>query len=246
MLLTFLRSYILTSFLVSAGQVSAETSAFPHLYWVISTEPDNVLPVFSNPSEQAPVIGTIQDEGPSNGTMIKVEVLEITADGQWGLIGLNDTNGWVSMDALQRQQLLMDHRAPRPMICLGSHPSWQVSLQPDDFTVNWNLGSEGEELLAQIHRDDAGGQRSQDIASYQSDETGDLEGRVLEAEGIEAGYRIRILDSLFYDRHFIVRRNTCSIEASGRQFGWSVVQYFERGDGSGDVLAGCCTMDPNF
>lgn len=104
-----------------AGAAAADT--FPAAYQVTGVAGDDVLNIRAEPDASAPVVGEI---GPYQ---ISVEVLRLSEDGKWGLVGLPEGNGWVSMRFLQATPAEPD-QLPRPLTCLGTEPFWSLAALP--------------------------------------------------------------------------------------------------------------------
>lgn len=115
-------------FLPPAGPIAAQT--LPEVYDVRGVAADDVLNIRARPAADAPVLGSL---GPGR---TGVEVIEITADGSWGRIGLPEGNGWVAMRYLQRQDWPAG-QMPRPFFCAGTEPFWTLGLYPrgDEFVT---------------------------------------------------------------------------------------------------------------
>jgi len=95
----------------------------PAQYGVTGVAANDVLNIRAEPSAGAPIIGALDPY------RINVEVLELSADGNWGWVGLPEGNGWVSMRFLERQEVIAGS-IPRPLSCGGTEPFWGIGLYP--------------------------------------------------------------------------------------------------------------------
>lgn len=82
---------------------------------------NDVLNIRAAPSAGAAAIGAYPP------TRTGIEVLALSDDGRWGLVGLPEGNGWVAMRFLAPEPVAAD-RIPRPLHCLGTEPFWSVHL----------------------------------------------------------------------------------------------------------------------
>ena len=105
-----------------AAPVGAED--LPAQFSVRDVAADDVLNIRAAPSAGAAKVGAL---GPYE---INIEVLQLSENGRWGLIGLPEGNGWVSMRYLERQALPEGTVIPRPLTCLGTEPFWRIGLYP--------------------------------------------------------------------------------------------------------------------
>lgn len=96
----------------------------PAAFNVIGVASDDVLNVRAAPNAAA----TIQDK--ISPYAVSIEVLELSADGAWGLVSTAEGNGWAAMRYLKPATGQDPNLIPRPMICLGNEPFWSVGLLP--------------------------------------------------------------------------------------------------------------------
>lgn len=106
---------------LAAGAAAAQD--LPAQYAVQGVAADDVLNVRAEPSAESEVLGSL---GPYR---INVEVLDLSADGRWGWIGLPEGNGWVSMAYLAPQET-PPGLLPLPLVCGGTEPFWSLGLYP--------------------------------------------------------------------------------------------------------------------
>jgi uncharacterized membrane protein len=85
---------------------------------------DDTLNIRALPSASAEVIG---EYGPYT---LNIEVIRTTHDGKWGLVGMNEVNGWVAMRFLEISNHLQPNEFPRPMRCFGTEPFWTLNVTP--------------------------------------------------------------------------------------------------------------------
>lgn len=107
--------------MLAAGIAAAQD--LPAQYSVQGVAADDVLNVRAEPSADSAVVGEL---GPYR---INVEVLELSPDGRWGLIGLPEGNGWVAMRYLAPQETPAG-QLPLPLVCSGTEPFWTLGLYP--------------------------------------------------------------------------------------------------------------------
>ena len=90
----------------------------PALYDVSGVQQNDTLNVRSGPSTSFDVIAKLapNDTG--------IEVVDTNADGDWGLIILDEGSGWVALRYLARQANQPDDGLPRYLNCAGTEPFW--------------------------------------------------------------------------------------------------------------------------
>lgn len=105
-----------------AGPVQAQS--LPALYNVSAVAENDTLNVRSGPGTAHEVIGEL----PPNAT--DIEVVDINAEGDWGLINLHEQSGWVAMRYMTLGPGQPDG-LPRALSCYGTEPFWSFSLVSD-------------------------------------------------------------------------------------------------------------------
>ena len=98
----------------------------PALYSVSGVQSGDVLNIRAAPDADAAKVGEFGQYG------FNIEVLALSPDGRWGLVGLPEGNGWVSMRFMARQEVL-PYEIPVPLTCLGTEPFWRIGLYPRGF-----------------------------------------------------------------------------------------------------------------
>ena len=103
---------------------AAAAQQLPALHRVTGVAGDDVLNIRAEPSASAPVLGSFQpgEDG--------VEVLRLSPDGRWGLVGLPEGPGWVAMRFLAREAP-GPGSLPRPLRCVGTEPFWSLQVSGD-------------------------------------------------------------------------------------------------------------------
>jgi len=108
----------------------AERDLFPAFYDVTGVASDDVLNVRAGTGASQPIIETLAYNNRY------VEIVALSADEKWGLIGYPGGSGWASMRYLERQSGQNGFDLPRPLSCGGNEPFWalQFSLRGNDFS----------------------------------------------------------------------------------------------------------------
>lgn len=115
---------ILTGIWLAAAPLSLAAEPFPAAYQVTGVAANDVLNIRAEPSAGAATVGSIGPYG------FNVEVLRLSDDGKWGLVGLPEGNGWVSMRFLEPIAAADPYQVPRPLSCFGTEPFWGLGLYP--------------------------------------------------------------------------------------------------------------------
>lgn len=104
--------------------------SLPAAYSVRGVAANDVLNIRAEPSAKAEIMGEIGPYG------LNIEVLALSSDGRWGMVGLPEGNGWVSMAYLEPTEQMDPYLVPRPLSCFGTEPFWSVSLYPRGAEFN--------------------------------------------------------------------------------------------------------------
>lgn len=113
---------------LGAGPVRAE--GLPAVFQLKGVADDDVLNIRSDPDANAAILGSIKHFD------LATEVLRLSDDGKWGLVGLREGNGWVSMRFLQHLPPEDPYALQRPLQCMGNEPFWDVLLHPRGSTYS--------------------------------------------------------------------------------------------------------------
>jgi len=97
---------------------------FPAQFTVAGVAADDVLNIRALPLAGSDKLGEIAPD------QMNVEVIRLSEDGRWGLVGREEYSGWVAMRFLVRQEVDTG-RIPRPLRCQGTEPFWTVRLSAD-------------------------------------------------------------------------------------------------------------------
>lgn len=105
-------------------QAQATNYDLPALYDVTDVASNDVLNIRTGPGASFEKIGAL----PFNGR--DVEIIRLSDSGTWGLIGLPEYSGWVSMRFLHRAAQVKWHQFRQPLYCSGTEPFWGLSIRP--------------------------------------------------------------------------------------------------------------------
>ncbi len=119
--------FTITVLLLAA--VWAQAQILPEVYTVTNVAANDTLNVRARPNGQSADIGDIY---PGE----QVEVMALSANGKWGKIIWQETNGWVAMRFLRLTPLrtMPDSAMPLQLVCSGTEPFWSAT-----FWTNRNL-----------------------------------------------------------------------------------------------------------
>lgn len=113
---------LIAMILFSATSASAEWNLFPALYDVTGVASDDVLNVRAGTGASHPIIEALAYNDRD------IEIVEVSENGKWGLIGYAGGNGWASMRYLKRQAGQAGPNLPRPLNCGGNEPFWGLQF----------------------------------------------------------------------------------------------------------------------
>ncbi|MFZ1468971.1 MAG: SH3 domain-containing protein [Paracoccaceae bacterium] len=116
---------IRTALLISMLAIgTAAAQQLPAAFQVTGVAQDDVLNIRAEPSASSAIIGEIFAYD------IAVEVLRLSDDGKWGLVGAGERNGWVATRFLKFDPSPEPYLVPRPLTCSGTEPFWTIGLYP--------------------------------------------------------------------------------------------------------------------
>jgi len=105
-----------------ASPVAAQN--LPARYATTGVAAQDRLNIRSAPDASSDIIGAY---GPY---ALNIEVIRLSDDGKWGLIGIGERNGWVAMRFLAPSDHQAPNTFPRPMSCSGTEPFWTLNVTP--------------------------------------------------------------------------------------------------------------------
>ena len=100
--------------------------SYPDLFDVRAVADDDILNVRQISSADASIISTLAPKA------TEIEVVTLSGDGRWGMIGLAEGNGWVSMTYMARRP----STDVLPITCFGTEPFWTLSIAPQTATFD--------------------------------------------------------------------------------------------------------------
>lgn len=113
---------LVTVILFSATSAIADWDLFPAFYDVTGVASDDVLNVRAGTGASHPIIESLAYNDRH------IEIVELSENGKWGLIGYPAGNGWASMHYLKRQAGQDGPNLPRPLSCGGNEPFWGLKF----------------------------------------------------------------------------------------------------------------------
>ncbi len=204
-MLKFLAILVISIFPASAAL--AEWDLFPAFYDVTGVASDDVLNVRAGTGASHPIIETLAYNDRY------VEIVRLSADEKWGLIGYPGGSGWASMHYLERQSGQNGPDLPRPLSCGGNEPFWglQFSLQGNDFS-----------------------EPGQPVHVLPSVWEGIPDGMLPVAYGIRMARGGDKIDA-------VITRNQCSDGMSENEYGFEINALLTGSFGN-RMLTGCCSL----
>ncbi|WP_299348986.1 SH3 domain-containing protein [uncultured Shimia sp.] len=187
----------------------------PALFDVINVASDDELNVREDPSSTARIYSTLAFNARN------VEVVDLSDEGDWGLVNTGESSGWVSMRYLALAPSDDWETAEAHLYCSGTEPFWSMSL---------NDPAEGQAVFAAMAEE---GSRTFDI-----DWHGGQAGRAFTAIGLGGARQGH--DSAF---SAVIRREACHDGMSDRNFGLAI-DLFMHSSGAPDGVSGCCSLQP--
>ena len=101
----------------------AGAQSLPAPFQVTGVAQDDALNIRAEPSANAEILGEI------DAYDLAVEVLRLSEDGKWGMVGAG--RQWLGVDAVLAYDARPNPYAiPRPLTCSGHEPFWSIGLTP--------------------------------------------------------------------------------------------------------------------
>jgi uncharacterized membrane protein len=112
---------ILCAFLLTAAPAAA--ADLPALYDAQGAVGGPALDLRAEPDAAAEILGSLPADARG------IEVVALSEDGAWGLVGQGEGGGWLAMEGLSRQPDQSPWWQLRaPLRCLGTEPFWSLSI----------------------------------------------------------------------------------------------------------------------
>lgn len=132
------------SLVMSTAAADSIDPPLPALFGVTGVALDDTLNVRKAPDASAMILGTLAPDA-SN-----IEVVELSRAGEWGLINLGETAGWVSMRYLRALPIATTVLGlPAGLRCFGTEPFWDITFFDDmNLTLNTPEAETGHAITA--------------------------------------------------------------------------------------------------
>lgn len=201
---------LILAFTFLAGAALAEGGLLPALYDVSGVASDDVLNVREGAGVSHPVTSTLAANARG------VEVVQISENGRWALVGNGETSGWASMKYLSRQPDQGGYDLPRPLNCFGTEPFWDLQLGLSNNELD--ISGEIQQTLLTIWE---GAPSNRGPYTY---------GLILEQSSTNI--------------HAVITRNQCDDGMSDRMYGLDIYAIIS-GNWGTRILTGCCSLAGN-
>ncbi len=183
----------------------------PALYDVRDVASDDVLNVRTRPDPRSPIIATLAPDARG------IEIVGIDESGKWGMIGLPEATGWVSMRYLARQPGQDPEALPSPITCFGTEPFWTLGIERNGRAILSAPGEAGEEEKA--------------LSLLWAD---------ISANGGPSAYGT-VLAGVGIDLQAVIRRRICYDGMSDRAYGLEIDAILSDA-GTKRLISGCCSL----
>jgi uncharacterized membrane protein len=192
----------------AATMAHAQRGDLPALYAVAGVAADDVLQVRAQPDAASESIGSLAPD------QAGVEVVTLSKDGNWALVRLNESSGWVAMRYLAPEQTGAWDTFQTPLYCVGTEPFWSLTIDSKSNSASYTALNGINQPLA-ISR----------IWPRQFDPASPVSIRFAERNGLA-----------------ILRAGLCSDGMSGDDYGININLFVTEPD-AGDVMwIGCCAL----
>ncbi|MDG1075988.1 MAG: hypothetical protein P8P65_04965 [Planktotalea sp.] len=85
---------------------------------------NDTLNIRAEPNASSPKLGSYPPFA------INIEMLRVSEDAKWGMIGMSEGNGWVAMRYLKVTPNDTSYTISRPLNCSGTEPFWALNMTP--------------------------------------------------------------------------------------------------------------------
>lgn len=198
---------LVTMVLFATTSAHADRQLFPAFYEVTNVASDDVLNVRAGTGAAHPIIEYLAHNDRH------IEIVQLSDDGKWGLIGYPGGSGWASMHYLKRQNGQSGPDLPRPLSCGGNEPFWNLKFNQHN--------NEFTELDQMPHN----------LATIWQ---GIPDGMAPVSYGVKMAGGIDEINA-------VITRSQCSDGMSDKAYGFTINALLSGGIGN-RMLAGCCTL----
>ena len=192
----------------NANAALAGWADFPALYDVTGVALDDVLNVREGTGASYPVIETL---APNDRN---IEIVQLSDDGKWGLIGYPGGSGWASMRYLARQPGQDGRGFPSSLGCGGTEPFWGLVFNGQ--SANYDMMGEDNQSFTKVWEDTAVGMAPISYAVKLQGNGGDITA--------------------------VIHRNLCNDGMSEMTYGFDIDVIFSRPSGN-SYYSGCCSLN---
>lgn len=196
-----------TMLLLASTSAHADSQLLPAFYKVTGVASNDVLNVRSGTGTSHPIIEYLAYNDRH------IEIVRLSDDRKWGLIGYPGGSGWASMRYLKRQSGQSASNLPQPLSCGGNEPFWNLT-----FSQNGNRFTEPGQVAHNLATTWQGTPAGMRPISY----------GVKMAGGNDA-------------ISAVISRRQCSDGMSDKAYGFTINALLSGGVGN-RMLAGCCAL----
>lgn len=198
---------LVTMLLLATTSAQAQRPLLPAFYEVTGVASDDVLNVRSGTGTAHPIIEYLAYNDRH------IEIVRLSDDGKWGLIGYPGGSGWASMRYLKRQNGQPASNLPQPLSCTGAEPFWSLT-----FSQNTNSFTEPGQMAHNL--------------------TTTWQGTPVGRPPISYGVKMRGGND---EINAVVSRRQCSDGMSDKAYGFTINALLSGGLGN-RLLVGCCAL----
>ncbi len=183
----------------------------PALYDVRDVAPDDVLNVRARPDARSAILDTLAHDARG------IEIIATDESGRWGMIGLGESTGWVSLRYLARRPGQDPGTLPTPLHCFGTEPFWALAIGHAG-EAGFSAPEEAERVLTLRWADTSA---NNGPAAF---------GLLLVSEGAES-----------LEAHAVIRRRICHDGMSDGAYGLGIDAILSDAAGR-SLISGCCSL----
>lgn len=199
---------ILALSIIYADAALAGWGDYPALYDVTGVAANDVLNVREGRSASTQIINTLAPN------QRNIEVVDVSNDERWGLVGLPEGSGWVSMRYLTRQPGQDSRNIPSSLECGGTEPFWGLVF--DGQSASYDMMGEDNQNFTKAWEDTAAGMAPVSYAVKLQGTDGDITA--------------------------VIHRNQCNDGMSEMIYGFDIDVIFSRPSGVA-YYSGCCSLN---
>ncbi len=124
---------LLLALCLSCFPIAVLAGDFPALFDVTGVASDDTLNIRAKPEAGSQKVGTFSFDQQN------IEVITLSSDEKWGMVGLGEVSGWVAVRFLERVSSESWAHDTTSLACSGTEPFWSTDITDARQTLEFQL-----------------------------------------------------------------------------------------------------------